>query len=96
MAHKGYSTPPSVDGRVEAVACERFFGGAAASGGQRRGDDLMDPLAWALRTFLSQDVARSNAATAAARLLDRRQEQADVDAYLAQRLDVPAGSGTRG
>ncbi len=56
----------------------------------------MDPLAWALRTFLSQDVARSNAATAAARLLDRRQEQADVDAYLAQRLDVPAGSGTRG
>ena len=56
----------------------------------------MDPLAWALRTFLSQDVARSNAATAAARLLDRRQQQADVDAYLAQRPDVPARSGARG
>jgi hypothetical protein len=58
------------------------------------GNDLMDPLAWALRSFLSQDVARSNAAAAAARLLDRRQEHADVDAYLAQRLDVPAGMGT--
>jgi hypothetical protein len=56
----------------------------------------MDPVAWALRTFLSQDVARNNAAAAAARLLDRRQEQADVDAYLAQRPDVPSGTGTRG
>ena len=84
---------------VEPVACERSdFGGgvAASSAASWEGNDLMDPLAWALRSFLSQDVARSNAAAAAARLLDRRQEQADVDAYLAQRLDVPAGSGTRG
>jgi hypothetical protein len=81
---------------VDAVACERsdFGGGAAARGGQRRGDDLMDPLAWALQTFLSQDVARSNAPTPAARLLDRRQEQADVEAFLAQRLGVSAGAGT--
>ena len=56
----------------------------------------MDPLAWAMRNFASQDVARSNAATAAALLLDRRREREDVDAFLAQRLDVPAGTGTRG
>ncbi len=55
----------------------------------------MDPLAWALR-FLSQDVARLNAARAAGRLLDRRQEREDVEAFLAQRLDVAAGTGTRG
>lgn len=56
----------------------------------------MVPLAWALRAFLSQDKARFNAATAAARLLDRRQEREAVDVYLAQRLDVPVGTGTRG
>jgi len=56
----------------------------------------MDPLAWALRSFLSQDVARSNAAAAAARLMDRRLEHADVDAYLAQRLDVPVRAGAKG
>jgi hypothetical protein len=56
----------------------------------------MGPLAWALRAFLSQDRARYNAASAAARLLDRRRQREDVDAFLAQRLDVPAGTGTRG
>jgi hypothetical protein len=56
----------------------------------------MDPLAWTLRGLLSQDVARSNAATAAARLLDRRHEREDVDAFLAQRLDVLVGMGARG
>lgn len=56
----------------------------------------MDPLAWALRAFLSQDVARYNAAAAAARLLRERREREHVDAFLAQRLDVPAGTGTRG
>lgn len=56
----------------------------------------MDPLAWAVRNFVSQDVARANAATAAAQLMDRRRERAEVDAYLAQRLDVPVGTGTRG
>jgi hypothetical protein len=56
----------------------------------------MDPLAWTLRGFASQDVARLNAATAAARLMDRRREREDVDAYLAQRLDVPVPTGTRG
>jgi hypothetical protein len=56
----------------------------------------MDPLAWALRAFLSQDVARHNAASAAARLLDQRRERDDVDAFLAQRIDAPVGTGTRG
>jgi hypothetical protein len=54
----------------------------------------MGPLAWTLRTFFSQDRARYNAASAAARLLDRRQEREAVDAFLAQRVDVPAGTGT--
>jgi hypothetical protein len=56
----------------------------------------MDPLARALRSLVGQDVARSNAATAAARLTSRRREREDVDAYLAQRLDVSAGTGTSG
>ena len=56
----------------------------------------MDPLAWALRAFLTQDDARRNAAAAAARLLDRRREREDVDAFLTRRLDVPARTGTRG
>ena len=55
----------------------------------------MDPLAWTLR-FLSQDVARLNAARAAGRMLDRRREREEVDAFLARRLDVPAGTGTGG
>jgi hypothetical protein len=50
--------------------------------------------------FFSQDVARHNAATAAGRLMDERQQQADVEVFLAQRLDRPmplatAGSGER-
>jgi hypothetical protein len=56
----------------------------------------MDPLAWALRAFLSQDVARYNAASAAARLLDRRREREAIDAFLAGRADVRVGTGTRG
>jgi hypothetical protein len=56
----------------------------------------MDRMAWALRSLVSQDVALSNAATATAQLMNRRREREDVDAYLAQRLDVPAGSGTTG
>jgi hypothetical protein len=55
----------------------------------------MDPLAWTLR-FLSQDVARLNAARAAGRLLDRRRERDDVNAFLAQQVDVPVGTGTGG
>jgi hypothetical protein len=99
IAQKDYGRPRRVTGRVEPVACERsdFGGGATArNSDQGRGVDLMDPLAWALRSLLSQDVARSNAATAAARLMDRRQEHADVDAYLAQRLDVPVRAGAKG
>jgi hypothetical protein len=58
----------------------------------------MEPLAYTFRSFFSQDVARANAASAAARLLDRRRERESVDAFLAKRLDarVPAGIGTRG
>jgi hypothetical protein len=50
----------------------------------------MDRLGWA-RSWMSQDVARSNAATAARRLTDRRREREAVDAFLARRLH--AGSG---
>ncbi|MGH3356372.1 MAG: hypothetical protein ACRDOJ_10775 [Nocardioidaceae bacterium] len=46
-----------------------------------------------LRGFVSQDVARSNAATAAAALMDQRRERENVDAYLEQRLDAPARIG---
>ena len=56
----------------------------------------MDRMAWALRSLVSQDVALHNAATATAQLRNRRREREDVDAYLAQRLDVPTGSGTTG
>jgi hypothetical protein len=54
----------------------------------------MDPLAWALRAFVNQDVARYNAASAAARLFDQRRQREDVDAFLAQRLDGRGGPGT--
>ena len=37
----------------------------------------------------SQQVARSNAATAAAQMMLRRREREAVDAYLAQRLPEP-------
>jgi hypothetical protein len=47
----------------------------------------MDRLGWA-RSWMSQDVARSNAATAARRLTDRRREREAVDAFVAQRLDA--------
>ena len=38
--------------------------------------------------FFSQDVARRNAATATGHLMDRRQQRADVEGYLAEELDV--------
>jgi hypothetical protein len=56
----------------------------------------MDRMAWALRSLVSQDVALHNAATATAKLMDRRRDREDVDAYLAQRLDVPTGHGASG
>ncbi len=43
----------------------------------------------------SQQVARSNAATAAAVLIARRREREDVDAYLAQRLEARARQAAR-
>jgi hypothetical protein len=43
----------------------------------------------------SQQVARRNAATASAVLLQRRQEREDVDAFLAQRLDARVRAVTR-
>jgi hypothetical protein len=43
----------------------------------------------------SQQVARSNAATAAALLLQRREEREAVDAFLSQRLDQRVGAGAR-
>jgi hypothetical protein len=46
-----------------------------------------------LRQWLSQDVARDNAARAAGRLLDIRQERDAVDDYLAQRLNLLAHLG---
>lgn len=63
---------------------------------EREREDRMDRMAWALRSLVSQDVALNNAATATAQLMNRRREREDVDAYLAQRLDIPAGSGTTG
>jgi hypothetical protein len=48
-----------------------------------------------LVSFGSQQVARSNAATAAAILIARRREREDVDAYLAQRLDNRARQVSR-
>jgi hypothetical protein len=43
----------------------------------------------------SQQVARSNAASAAAVLIARRREREDVDAYLAQRLDARVRQASR-
>jgi hypothetical protein len=43
----------------------------------------------------SQQVARSNAATAAALLIARRRERENVDAYLAQRLDTRSRRSSR-
>lgn len=42
----------------------------------------------------SQQVARRNAATAAAALIQRRLEREDVDAYLARRLGDRTHAGT--
>jgi hypothetical protein len=52
----------------------------------------MEPLAWTFRSFFTQDVARANAAAAAARLLQRRKEHERVGKFLDQRRDVPAGT----
>jgi len=43
----------------------------------------MNPLTRTLYGFLSQEVARQNAATATDRVLRERQQRAEVDAYLA-------------
>jgi hypothetical protein len=48
-----------------------------------------------LMSLGSQQVARSNAATAAAVLIARRREREDVDAYLAQRLDTRTRHSSR-
>jgi hypothetical protein len=53
----------------------------------------MDPLSRALRNMTSQEVARANAAAAAADLEQRRQERNEVDTYLLTR-SVRYGSGT--
>lgn len=50
----------------------------------------MNRLSWTLRNLVSQDVARSNAATAAARMLRRRRQREDVDDFLSQRHGPPA------
>jgi hypothetical protein len=55
----------------------------------------MDRLGWA-RSLMSQDVARSNAASAARRLSDRRREREAVDAFLAQRVDPWTGRAATG
>jgi hypothetical protein len=44
----------------------------------------MSPLSEKLHGFLSQDVARQNAALAAGRMLRERQQRAEVEAFLAQ------------
>ncbi len=63
----------------------------------------MTQLAWAVRfgglgvlaRLGSQQVARSNAASAAAVLMRRREEREDVDAYLARRLPLHPRAGSR-
>lgn len=45
----------------------------------------LDWTLYAVYDFFSQEVARHNAAIAAGRLMDQRQQQADVEAYLTQR-----------
>jgi hypothetical protein len=63
----------------------------------------MSQLVWAVRTggvgmlmrLGSQQVARRNAAMAAAALLQRREEREAVDAFLASRLEAPLRPGRR-
>ena len=55
----------------------------------------MNSLTKTLHRFLSQDVARHNAAAAADQLLRVRQQRAEVEAYLA-RVDRSAPSSARG
>jgi hypothetical protein len=51
----------------------------------------MDTFTRLLRRWLSQDVARTNAAQAAVRLQHRRQQLDDVEAFLAAHHHRPAG-----
>jgi hypothetical protein len=54
----------------------------------------MNLLTGLLRQWLTQDVARTNAAQAAVRLKHRRRELDDLDAFLAaQRHDHPRAGG---
>jgi len=55
----------------------------------------MNALTRSLHTFLSQDVARQNAAAAARRVGRERQQRADVEAYLAQLDGRPQSPATR-
>ncbi len=48
-----------------------------------------------LASLTSQQVARSNAANAAAVLMERRRERELVDAYLEQLVEPPARAGIR-
>jgi hypothetical protein len=54
----------------------------------------MNPLPKTVQRFLSQDVARHNAATAARRVVSERQQRADVAAYL-ERVDTHPPSPPR-
>lgn len=49
----------------------------------------MDPLTWVLGRLVSQDVALHNAATASIRLGQRRRQQREVDAFLADLAPAP-------
>jgi len=50
----------------------------------------MNRLIRPLGKLVNQDVARTNAAAASARLMYQRREREDVEAYLTQRLDAAA------
>jgi len=50
---------------------------------------MMGPFSGLLRRWLSQDVARANAARASVRLKHRRRELDDVDAFLAAQHHRP-------
>jgi hypothetical protein len=62
---------------------------SAAGACVRTGTRIVDTLVGLLRRWLSQDVARTNAAQASVRLQHRRRELEDVDAFLAARHHRP-------
>jgi hypothetical protein len=51
---------------------------------------MMNSLRWVLRRWFTQDVARTNAAQASARLQHHRRQVNDLDAYLAAQHHQPA------